>query len=47
MRKLAALFLLTLFLLPGCEKQKPEVEIPLPDAPPNLQEMKPTSPPNQ
>lgn len=45
MKKLSALFLLSLFLLCACEKRKPDVEIPLPDAPPDIHQMQPTSPP--
>ncbi|MBU0706093.1 hypothetical protein KJ657_04520 [Patescibacteria group bacterium] len=45
MKRLAILFLLILFILPGCEKKKNDIEIPLPTEPPNPEEIRPTGPP--
>lgn len=44
MKRLATLLLLILFVLPGCEKRKPEIEIPMPTEPPNPEEIRPTGP---
>jgi hypothetical protein len=46
MKRLVLLFLLILFILPGCEKKKPEIEIPMPTEPPNPAEMQPAGPPS-
>gem|GEM_PF-6257166 len=45
MKRLSLILLLILFILPGCEKRKPAIEIPMPTQPPNPANMQPTSPP--